>query len=127
MCRASGGRAATRRGHVHCRGGWLQHGTGGRSDATAPTRSYASYRDFYREVYGPNLTETHPFGRLGVTLLASRQTRGDWSDAPVPELVITRLVADRIDLTMDVGGGAGATGWPRATSSWSRRPSPRPS
>jgi AraC family transcriptional regulator len=68
-------------------------------------KQYGSLLAFYEDNHGQHLTETHTIGRLGATLMISKQSAGDWSDAPVPDFVLTRLATAPVPLTMDIGGG----------------------
>jgi AraC family transcriptional regulator len=66
---------------------------------------YDSHLAFYQDTYGQHLVETHALGRIGSTMFVSEQSAGDWSDAPVPDLVITRLLTTPVPLTMDISAG----------------------
>jgi len=68
-------------------------------------RSYESFADFYRDTYAPHVRGVHTLGRAGANLLSFEQSAGDWSDAPTPDLVISRLATAATGATMDVGGG----------------------
>jgi len=50
---------------------------------------FASAASFCREVYGHAITSQHSIGRVGAALLETEQTRGDWSDAATPDLVLS--------------------------------------
>lgn len=71
----------------------------------AQGKLYKSHLAFYEDVYGQQLVETHILGRIRATLMVSEQSAGDWSDAAVPDLVITRLSTAALPLTMDIGAG----------------------
>ncbi|MFC5422862.1 helix-turn-helix domain-containing protein [Bosea eneae] len=66
---------------------------------------YASHADFYADVYGQHVRENRKVGALGVTLIESHQTRGDWSDAPTPELVTAWLPSPGTGYSIDLGAG----------------------
>lgn len=77
-------------------------------------RTYDSHVAFYQDVYPEALVETQTLGRLGATLMVSEQCAGDWSDAPVPELVLTRLLTQTLPATMDIGSGRFRAQMPRS-------------
>jgi AraC family transcriptional regulator len=69
-------------------------------------RDYATFSEFYAEAYGAHLTMRRSFGSLGTTLLEARQTRGDWSDAPTPELIIGYMSSpEPAAFALDLGAG----------------------
>lgn len=68
-------------------------------------RAYGSHKAFYEDCYGQHLVETHTVGRVATSLLVSEQSAGDWSDAPTPDLTITRLATAAVSITMDLGHG----------------------
>ncbi|HZG47840.1 MAG TPA: hypothetical protein VEZ41_16465, partial [Allosphingosinicella sp.] len=68
-------------------------------------RPYDSYADFYVDAYGPHLTELRPLKSAGAIMLQAGQAAGDWSDAPVPDLVILTNPACRVGATLDMGAG----------------------
>lgn len=68
-------------------------------------RSYHSFEAFYRDVYGHALSDVRRVGRIGATLVAANQDRGDWSDAPVPELVVSRLTTPAVHASLHLGAG----------------------
>ncbi len=67
--------------------------------------SYDSMEAFYRAAYSETLVEVSGPVALGATLIAARQGAGDYSDAPVPDLVITRGLSREIPATLDLGAG----------------------
>jgi AraC family transcriptional regulator len=69
------------------------------------TKPYDSFLGFYQDTYGQHIVETHTLGRIGSTLLVAEQSAGDWSDAPVPDLVIARLMTAPVPYTMNIGAG----------------------
>lgn len=75
--------------------------------------AYDSLEAFYRAAYGETLVEVAAPVALGTTLIAARQGAGDYSDAPVPDLVITRGLSRLIPCTLDVGGGRFRSNLPR--------------
>ncbi|MGP9819701.1 helix-turn-helix transcriptional regulator [Salinarimonas sp. NSM] len=75
--------------------------------------AYDSLEAFYRAAYGETLVEVAAPVALGTTLIAARQGAGDYSDAPVPDLVITRGLSRLIPCTLDVGGGRFRANVPR--------------
>ena len=68
------------------------------------TRSYASHRDFYEAEYGQHITSVFAV-EGGVTLIEADQSAGDWSDAPVPDLVFARLASEPVQSSIDLGAG----------------------
>jgi AraC family transcriptional regulator len=60
---------------------------------------------FYRAAYVETLVEVSAPVALGTTLIAARQGAGDYSDAPVPDLVFTRGLSREIPGTLDLGAG----------------------
>ena len=75
--------------------------------------AYDSLEAFYRAAYTETLVEVAAPVALGTTLIAARQGAGDYSDAPVPDLVITRGLSRLIPCTLDVGGGRFRSNVPR--------------
>lgn len=69
------------------------------------SRPYDSLAAFYEDAFGQHVTEKYALGSWGATLMTCVQTRGDWSDPPVPELVIGHLRSDPLEMTSDFGGG----------------------
>ncbi len=67
--------------------------------------SYDSMEAFYRAAYSETLVEVSGPVALGATLITARQGAGDYSDAPVPDLVITRGLSREIPATLDLGAG----------------------
>jgi AraC family transcriptional regulator len=74
-------------------------------DASFGERPFESHLAFYEHAYGQHIAESHTLGRRGATLMVSEQSAGDWSDAPTPDLVVTRLCTRPIKLTCDIGAG----------------------
>jgi AraC family transcriptional regulator len=68
-------------------------------------RSYGSLTQFYEQVHAPALIDIRPAGQMGASLLRVRQTPGDWSDPPVPDLVIAQSFLRPLRLQFDVGAG----------------------
>lgn len=68
-------------------------------------RSWADYGQFYRDVYGSVLVEQREVGRAGAQLIVAEQSEGDWSDAPVPALNLTRLSSASVGTDLDFGAG----------------------
>lgn len=66
---------------------------------------YASMEAFYRATYAETLVEISKPVALGTTLLFARQGAGDFSGAPVPELVLTRGLSREVPATLDLGAG----------------------
>lgn len=67
--------------------------------------TYTSHVQFYKEVYGHALQEVRQVGRVGAAMGRSLQAAGDWSDAPTPDIVISRVMQNRFNATVDVGAG----------------------
>jgi AraC family transcriptional regulator len=74
---------------------------------------YDSMEAFYRAAYSETLVEVSGPVALGTTLIAARQGAGDYSDAAVPDLVITRGLSREIPATLDLGAGQFRTAMPR--------------
>lgn len=74
------------------------------SGAGAEAR-YDSFLQFYDAVYPQAVTEVRAPGHLGAAMILARQDAGDWSDAPVPDLVVSSTVRCHGPATVDVGGG----------------------
>lgn len=74
---------------------------------------YDSMEAFYRAAYSETLVEVNRPCALGTTLIAARQGAGDYSDAAVPDLVITRGLSRVIPATLDLGAGQFRTAMPR--------------
>jgi AraC family transcriptional regulator len=74
---------------------------------------YDSMAAFYRAAYSETLVEVSEPVALGTTLIAARQGAGDYSDAAVPDLVITRGLSRVIPATLDLGAGQFRTAMPR--------------
>jgi AraC family transcriptional regulator len=75
-------------------------------DDTPNERRFDTYLDFYRATFASAIVETRLAGRIGTTVLCARQPAGDWSGAPVPELLVGRLVSPPVRQHMDLGAGA---------------------
>lgn len=73
--------------------------------ASGPISPYASHLAFYEHAYGQHIAESHVVGGLGTSIFVAEQSAGDWSDAPTPDLVITRLATAPIKVTCDIGSG----------------------
>ena len=66
---------------------------------------FDSMEGFYRAAYAETLVEVSGPAALGATLIHARQGAGDFSDAAVPDLVITRGLSRAIPATLDLGAG----------------------
>ncbi len=66
-------------------------------------RVYDSLLSFYRDAYSDTLQQVVTAGRVGTTLVEAQQSRGDWSDAPVRDLVLTFTLAS-VSGDMQFGG-----------------------
>ena len=66
---------------------------------------FESAASFYREVYDHAITSQHSIGRVGAALLETEQTRGDWSDAATPDLVVATLAKRSVSMSVDFGAG----------------------
>lgn len=66
---------------------------------------YDSMATFYRAAYAETLVDVSAPVALGTTLIHARQGAGDFSDAAVPDLVITRGLSRQIPATLDLGAG----------------------
>ncbi len=66
-------------------------------------RQFESYVDFYKAEYASTIKRvtTLPFA----TLLGVEQTAGDWSDVPVPELVVAFNPTGKGTYSADIGAG----------------------
>lgn len=67
--------------------------------------TYGSLEAFYRATYGEAIVEAAKPAALGTQLITARQGAGDYSDAPVPDLVITRGLSHLIPATLNIGDG----------------------
>jgi AraC family transcriptional regulator len=74
---------------------------------------YDSMEAFYRAAYCETLVEVSRPCALGTTLIAARQGAGDYSDAAVPDLVLTRGLSREIPATLDLGAGQFRAWMPR--------------
>lgn len=74
-----------------------------------PTQQrYEGLLSHYMDTFGRQcLNESYRLGNVGVTLMSADQSCGDWSDPPIPELVLTQLKSEALDMTCDFGGGRG--------------------
>ncbi len=77
------------------------------------TLHYDSMEAFYRAAYCETLVEVSAPVARGTTLIAARQGAGDYSDAAVPDLVITRGLSREIPATLDLGAGPFRASMPR--------------
>lgn len=69
---------------------------------------FESMEGFYRAAYAETLVAVSGPAALGATLIHARQGAGDYSDAAVPDLVITRGLSREIPATLDLGRDASA-------------------
>lgn len=67
--------------------------------------SYDSYGTFYEATYPEALEEMRVAGRPRAAMLKVAQSRGDWSEAATPDLVIALLHRHPVAVTMDLGAG----------------------
>jgi AraC family transcriptional regulator len=74
---------------------------------------YDSMEAFYRAAYRETLVDVSGPVARGTTLIAARQGAGDYSDAAVPDLVITRGLSREIPATLDLGAGHFRAAMPR--------------
>ncbi|MBU0834690.1 MAG: AraC family transcriptional regulator [Alphaproteobacteria bacterium] len=74
---------------------------------------FDSMHAFYSAAYSETLVEVNRPVALGTTLLSARQGAGDYSDAAVPDLVITRGLSREIPATLDLGAGQFRAAIPR--------------
>lgn len=67
---------------------------------------YGSHLAFYEDVYAPAISRVRHAGRLGADIMELDQTRGDWSDAQCPDLLVSELLpGSSIEAQIDVGAG----------------------
>ncbi len=66
---------------------------------------FDSMEGFYRAAYAETLVDVSGPVALGATLIHARQGAGDFSDAAVPDLVITRGLSREIPATLNLGAG----------------------
>lgn len=64
---------------------------------------FDSYIDFYQAEYASAIKRVTPLPFA--TLLEVRQTAGDWSDQPTPDLVFTRVASGTRTFSVDFGAG----------------------
>lgn len=69
------------------------------------TETFPDYVSFYRATYGSAIVGVHETAIPGVSFVEARQGAGDWSDAPVPELIIAKLDRGSGMSTIDLGAG----------------------
>lgn len=69
------------------------------------SEAFESLGAFYQAAYGQHLTATYAFGSLGGVMLEARQSAGDWSDAPTPDLTIGWMAAGNVGFSGDLGAG----------------------
>lgn len=67
--------------------------------------NWTNYGQFYRDVYGQSILEQHKIGRVGASLVFADQSEGDWSEGPIPELVLPTLVSQTVGASVDLGAG----------------------
>ncbi len=65
---------------------------------------YDSLVQFYGEVCPQALTEARAPGHLGAAMIPARQEPADWSDTPMPDLVVSSPVRCHEPATVGVGG-----------------------
>jgi AraC family transcriptional regulator len=70
-------------------------------------KRFGSFRSFYEHAYGQHIAHSHTFGGVGASLVVADQSPGDWSDAPTPDLLVSRLATAPTGITCDIGGGRG--------------------
>jgi AraC family transcriptional regulator len=68
-------------------------------------RRYDSHAAFYADAYTSNVDAVHSVGRLGANVLSVSQDLGDWSDAPTPDLIVTKLESADVEASIDMGSG----------------------
>lgn len=77
---------------------------GGR-DRDRGQRNWTDYGQFYRDVYGQAILEQHKIGRVGASLVFADQSEGDWSEEPIPDLILCMLVSQTVGGSVDLGAG----------------------
>lgn len=75
------------------------------SASDVPPDDYGSLADFYPDVYGHALRGLRPAGRNGAVMLDATQGAGDWSDAPVPDLILSMAHSEHCAASVDLGAG----------------------
>jgi AraC family transcriptional regulator len=68
------------------------------------TAFYNSHGEFYRDAYSQANTQDRSFEQF--TLMQTRQTAGDWSDAASPDIVFSRVVGGCPSGVIDLGSGS---------------------
>jgi AraC family transcriptional regulator len=68
-------------------------------------KHYENLRAFYEDVYSHAVREVRPAGRTGAIMMLAEQDAGDWSDAPVPDLVIGQALHYPVPSRIDLGAG----------------------
>jgi AraC family transcriptional regulator len=68
------------------------------------TQSYASYAEFYATAYPDVIDGQREIVGFGSSMRVT-QPAGDWSDAPVPDLVLAIVVSGRGRFRADIGAG----------------------
>ena len=69
------------------------------------SETFPDFVSFYRATYGTSLIGVHETAIPGVGFVEAKQGAGDWSDAPVPDLVIGRVIRGSGMATIDLGAG----------------------
>ena len=86
-------------------GGWPRTSVGGKVHGPDQLR-FGSMADFYLQVYGHVAPRVHRVGRLGASVVRAFQPAGDWSDAALPDLVISTLPhGPTVVSSIDLGSG----------------------
>ncbi|MGK7866322.1 helix-turn-helix domain-containing protein [Falsiroseomonas sp. E2-1-a20] len=74
--------------------------------------AFESYEAFYRATYPSHIQDVR-MSATGATMLNIAQPPGDFSDAPVPDLVLTLVRSPSARATLDFGAGASRALLPR--------------
>ncbi len=68
-------------------------------------RNWTNYGQFYRNVFGKFILQQHKVGRVGASLISADQSEGDWSEGPIPDLIVGTLVSETVGGSVDLGAG----------------------
>lgn len=69
------------------------------------TCKYGGLAAHYLNAHQQYVCERRTLASWGATIMMTGQTKGDWSDPPVPDLVVASLLSAPLDMTCDYGGG----------------------
>lgn len=68
-------------------------------------RDWTDFGRFYRDAYGQGMLEQHKIGRVGASLVFVDNGEGDWSEEPIPDLILPMLVSRTVGTSVNLGAG----------------------